>query len=321
MTRTTQRTVFLALTLIGLPLAGCDPERNTLKIVVQADGSASIRVVHDTAGRPDALEESSERRAARAPLEASLFMTGWAGVKTWSEVTARPIECGRTRVEATAWLPQLRDLRVRGTQRFDVRVEGDLLELRYLDPVPEGMKAIFLEDERKVLAALTQPEERFDADIDEMREQIGLTLASWSFDLSVRLPGSVDSVDGLVEEPDGRVILHQDVLTLLAHAERHITAMRDVRRQVAEGLAAEQGYVKLVRLADEANAAAAARVRCRLPLDLPPPAGFHARQVRRSEVPALRGLTRGGLADALAVSPDAMRIVDRLGGEQLPRIR
>lgn len=254
----------LLLPLLGTALAGCDPETNRFEITVQCDGAASIQVTHETAGTADDLGEDDLGRAAR-------FMAAWGGVAAWTDVSATAIERGRTRVEATAWLQSLGDLRTRGRQRFEVRLDGDALEVRYPDPTRTAMTAIFLEDAGKVQAVLAAPEAEFEATIDEVRVSLETLLAPWTFDLSIRLPGAVSESVGFVRQADDRVVLRQDVLTLLALMERHVATLREVRGQVAAGaLTPEQGHAALVRRDAEVTAAETPRVRCRLPSEPPP---------------------------------------------------
>lgn len=256
--------------LAALALAGCDPETNALDVTVQPDGSASIRVTHETAGTVVEADESDPERGPRA---ARRLMASWEGVTAWTDVSATAVERGRTRVEATAWLQSLDDLRTRGRHGFDVTLERDELEVRYRDPIQAGTDAIFLQDAGKVKAALAGPEAELEASIADVRRSIETFLFLWRFDLSIRMPGPVLASDGFVREADGRVVLHQDVETVLALAERHATAMREVRRQVIAGaLTPEEGLVDLVRRAVEASAAEMPRVRCRLPAEPPPPA-------------------------------------------------
>lgn len=261
-------TLLLLVPVLATCVAGCDPETNRLDVTVQPDGAASIRVIHETAGAVENLDEDEDERG-RAPREASRFMAAWSGVAAWTDVTATPITRGRTRVEATAWLPSLGDLSTRGRRRFEVAREGDALEVRYLDPIRAGMAAIFLEDAAKVQALLAASEADLEASLDEVRASLEALLAPWTFDLSIRLPGPVVSSHGFVRKADDRVALRQDIVTLLALAERHATDLREVRGQVAAGsLTPGQGYDELVRRAERATVEATPRVRCRLLLDV-----------------------------------------------------
>lgn len=236
---------------VGLALTGCEPERSRWSFAVQPDGSGLLRVVHETAGPGDpeasAPAEAPDVAQKRATGQAAMFLASVGGVDAWTDIVARPIEGGRTRIEATGWFRHLGDVKVQGEPRFTFSSVGDSLEVTYDDPIPDGLSRLFLDDREKMLETFSMPDDRFDASVHRTRGFVEMSLAGWKFDLAVRFPGQrVKDVVGFVRAAEDRVAMHQDVDSVLALVDADVAALRALRQEVRTGACtAQEAYGKL----------------------------------------------------------------------------
>lgn len=239
-----------AATALAVALTGCEPERSRWDVELQPDGSGRVRLVHETAGEmqvhPDEEPGDEGEADELAELQALRFLSTIEGVSAWTDVHATPLPGGRARVEATGWFRSLADVRVLDEPRFGVSVVGGALEVEYRDPIPRGLSELFLSERAKVQEAFDDPDERFDASVHRTRGFVEMSLAGWAFDLRVRMPGRVVEASGFERVGDDAVRMRQDVESVLALLDADLTALREVRAQVRDGvLGRDQGYAAL----------------------------------------------------------------------------
>lgn len=244
----------LAAVVLAVSLVGCEPERSRWNVALQPDGSGHVRLIHETAGdvQTDPAEpppaDGDQEAAELARMQAARFLSTIDGVTAWTDIVARPLAGGRTRVEATGWFRSLADVKVLGEPRFSATVVGQALEVEYRDPLPGGLSELFLAERHKVQQSFDEPDDRFEASVHRTRGFVEMSLAGWEFDLLVHMPGVITHVDGFERSGEEIVTLRQDVETVLELLDADLRALRDVRAEVRQGaLTADQGYAELAQ--------------------------------------------------------------------------
>jgi hypothetical protein len=242
----TASSLFLCFTLA---LVGCDPDRSQYKIQLQPDGSGRVRVAHEEGKNdwPDRAPAPPESSEARAQGHATTFLGSIEGVAAWSDVEATPLASGRgSRVEAVGWFQSLADVRLPQQHAFSASVVEGCLEVRYRDPLPARVAQVLTGDRARTMEALTMADLEFASVVHRLRGAMELSLAAWSFDAEVQLPGLVVESAGFTRVADDRVGIRRDVNSALALLERDVASVVALRRAIQAGtLTPEAAFVKL----------------------------------------------------------------------------